>query len=496
MTVGSKQKTSSKEHGWMTMMELVDYMVKLSDQLNAVKKQNAQMEAVIESSFDGIVIVDGDGILLRVNKSYENIVGIDARQYIGQNMYDLQESGVVSQSVSLLVIEKKKPVTLYQQIVSGKEILVTGSPIMDKQGKVSLVITNARDISELNNLKAQVEKSKSLNERYYAELKELRSKQLDLGQIVAHSDAMRKTIELAVKVSHFKSSVLITGESGTGKEVVSKLIHSLSHCRNGPFVQINCGAIPENLLESELFGYEKGAFTGAKPGGKVGLLEMANEGTVLLDEISELPLNLQVKLLRAIQEQEVYRVGGTIPIKLNVRIIATTNKDLTEMLREEAFREDLFYRLNVVPIHISPLREREDDIIPLSVFFLNKINSKYHTGKRFAPEITRIFKRYAWPGNVREMENLIEQLVVLSEDDIITSAYLPEKLMISRKEPEESCYVSIDRLMPLKEFKIKTEKVLIEKAVEKQQSIRKAAKELGVEHSTLLRKIKKYNIKV
>ncbi|MHB1407528.1 MAG: sigma-54 interaction domain-containing protein, partial [Desulfitobacteriaceae bacterium] len=260
-----------------------------------------------------------------------------------------------------------------------------------------------------------------------------------------------------------------------------------------PFITVNCGAIPENLLESELFGYEKGAFTGASKEGKIGLMEAANGGTIFLDEIGELPLNLQVKLLRAIQDKVIHRVGGIKPIELDVRIIAATNRNLKEMVERQAFREDLFYRLNVVQIEIPPLRWRREDIFPLAEHFLRKYTSKYSKTKSIRPEVYRIFENYAWPGNVRELENVIERAVILSEGELIDVSHLPDHFgQIGSAKGEVA--IKIREVIPWNKALELMERELLRKALEQGKSIRKTADVLGITHTTVLRKGKQYSL--
>jgi len=304
---------------------------------------------------------------------------------------------------------------------------------------------------------------------------------------------MEPVLELMVRVSQVESTVLITGESGVGKEVAAKRIHRLSRKENGPFITINCGAIPENLMESELFGYEKGSFTGAGKEGKIGLMEAANGGNIFLDEIGELPLNLQVKLLRVIQEKVIYRIGGIKPITLDVRIIAATNRNLKEMVRKKTFREDLFYRLNVVQIEIPPLRQRREDILPLSQYFLSKYCSKYNKQKRISPQVFKIFESYYWPGNIRELENVIERAVILSQGDSIDVNHLPENLYVVHNEQAE-IEVIVRGITSLNDGVQLMEKELLRKALGTEKSSRKTALLLGITHTTVLRKAKQYEL--
>ncbi len=456
---------------------------------SGLKAQNKELEDIMESFYDGIGIIDSNGTLLKVNTSYERITGLSKKDNnVGRNVRDLQEEKSVSRAVSLMVLEQKKPVTIVQRIKTGKEILITGSPVFDAKGNVHRVVCNIRDINELNILKELDENEQN---RDKLELKELRARQLLHGELVHKSRAMQQIFELALKVAKVDSNLLITGESGVGKEIIVKIIHKASPRAQKSFFQINCGAIPETLLESELFGYEGGAFTGARSGGKMGYFELCNGGTLLLDEIGEMPLNLQVKLLRAIQDRQIFRVGGTTPIKFDVRIISATNRNLEEMVKSGHFRADLFYRLNVVPISVPPLRERADDIIPLAIHFLEKFNARYKTNKRFEPEVLLAFELHDWPGNVREMENLIERLVVINDEEIIGLHHLP-----FNNQCVEIPGINIDlkNPIPLKAASEILERKLIAKALQLFGSTRKAAKILGVSHPTVIRKAQKYKL--
>ncbi len=308
--------------------------------------------------------------------------------------------------------------------------------------------------------------------------------------IVAYSVEMGRVLQLAARVAPVDSTVLILGESGTGKEVVARFIHRQSRRRGGPFVNINCGAIPSNLLESELFGYEAGAFTGARREGKPGMIEIASGGTLFLDEISELPSDLQVKLLQVIQERRLTRVGGVRPVDVNIRIISATNRDLQAMVRKGEFRTDLFYRLNVVPITVPPLRERPDDVIPLIYHFLDRLNKTHGCAKSISEEAREILSAYLWPGNVREVENLMERLVVTVEADEIGAADLPQHVREVR--PEAEGRVKVAGIMPLRSAVEEVERQIIGIALSEHRSTYKAAAALGVNQSTVVRKMRKY----
>jgi PAS domain S-box-containing protein len=432
-------------------------------------------------------ITDGEGVSLHINSAYERISGIKKEELLGRNMRELVDKGYFSDSVTLHVLEKKERVTMMHEIRNtGKRVLITGNPIFNEVGEIERVVTNIRDITELIKLKRDLEDKEKPAARYQNELAQLRSLRGD-DDFVVESAQMRYIFDLATWVGQVDSTVLVLGESGVGKEVVAQTIVRSSERRDEAFIKVNCGAIPESLLESELFGYEKGSFTGADKKGKPGMFELAHKGTILLDEVSEIPLNLQVKLLRVIQEQEIMRVGGTKPIRLDVRIIAASNKNLEELVQRGGFREDLYYRLNVIPITVPPLRDRRDDIPPLIDHFLRKFNDKYLLSKSFRYEVVELLLGYNWPGNVRELQNIVERMVVLSRDEEIGVDSVPMQVK-PLLETERHFYVDVPDVIPLKEALFQVEKKLIIKALQKFGTTRRAADALGVDQSTVVRK--------
>nr|WP_272879099.1 sigma 54-interacting transcriptional regulator [Clostridium sp. Cult2] len=303
---------------------------------------------------------------------------------------------------------------------------------------------------------------------------------------------MEQVVMKALKVSSFDCNVLINGESGVGKEGIAQIIHSSSNRSNHPFVKINCASIPNDLVESELFGYEKGAFTGAKIDGKSGFFEIANGGTLFLDEISAFPLSLQAKLLRAIQEKEIYRIGGTIPIKIDVRFIAATNRNLKQMIFEGTFREDLFYRLNVYPINVPPLRQRKEDIVPLVKYFIKENNLKYESSKTINEDALQYLSELNWPGNIRELENFIQRVFINSIDEIITLKDVIASLGMEKKNSYED--ISNLQAMNLQEILERTEEKVFKTVKNSKMSTREIGKILGISQSTVVRKLKKYNL--
>ena len=337
-----------------------------------------------------------------------------------------------------------------------------------------------------------MKKSLEIASQYEYEVKNLRARQWVRTQLIYSSKKMEETIELALRVARVDSTVLIKGESGAGKEIIANIIHKQSHrSETGSFIKINCGAIPGQLLESELFGYEEGAFTGAKRLGKPGMFELANNGTLFLDEIADLPQELQVKLLRVLQFKEIIRVGGTKTQKINIRLITATSKNLEEMMKKGEFRNDLYYRLNVVPITAPALRERSDDILPLVVFYLDQFNKKYDYSKRFSNEAMEILTDYQWPGNVRELVNLIERLVVTTKGDTISVKDLPSSI-----PQKENLFTLMENhhTGSLKEIMDTVEKEALLKAFKENGSSRKAAKALKISQSSIMRKARKHNM--
>ncbi len=458
----------------------------ISHELGIVKGLNRELESIIHSSYDGIWITDAEGRVLDINEAYERITGIRASEVLGLTMQELVDRGYFDQSVTVLVMKELRSITINQTVRGKKQILVTGNPIFDENGKLYRVVTNVRDVTELVSLREQLTREKEQSRKYEAELTHLRSLQVRDSCLVFRSKPMAQIVELAGKMAEVDSTLLITGESGTGKELVAKLVHRQGMGDASPFISINCAAIPEQLLESELFGYEGGAFTGAKKEGKPGLFELAHKGTLFLDEVAELPLSLQVKILRAIQDKAITRVGATKAIPVNVRIIAATNRDLAKMLREGTFREDLYYRLMVVPLHVHPLRDRKDDIPLLVRYFLDEFNRHFGYEKTLSPEVLDKLVHYDWPGNVRELKNVIERMIVMSPGSEIGMESLPDSIHAKRRLPAKGAH--------LKDAVEETERYLIEEAYRELRSWKKVAEALGVDRTTIFRKATKYHL--
>ncbi|NHM28493.1 sigma 54-interacting transcriptional regulator [Desulfofundulus sp. TPOSR] len=470
-----------------TMLVLQD--ISLCESLREAKEE---LEAIFNSSYDEIYVVDGEGYTRRVNKIGESYYGVEVEKIIGKHYSEMEEEGYFNPSVSRRVFEERRRVTMVQHTKTGKTLIVTGNPVFDESGRITRIVVNSRDVSELINLKQRLEDTEQLVDNYRRLVMYLRQEKLENTEIIAVSPQMKQVLDLVDRVAQVDSTILITGESGVGKGVIASRIHRLSRRHKGPFITINCGAIPENLLESELFGYEPGAFTGARREGKKGLIEMGDGGTVFLDEVADLPLNLQVKLLQVIQEKKLMRVGGSQQIAVNVRFIAATNRDIQKMVREGLFREDLYYRLNVVPVTIPPLRYRKEDIVPLIEHFVNKFNLKYDMNKHFSPEVLDVLVKYHWPGNVREVENLVERLMVTTDSNLIETVHIPDYIINSSGELPGRVYVL--GICPLKQAVDEVERQLIMLASQRCKTTYEMASALQVNQSTIVRKIQKYRV--
>jgi len=472
--------------GALEVFQDISELEMISEELNYTKQIKEELSAIIDSSFDGLHITDNQGKTLRVNQAFERITSIPCEDLIGKTIAELVHAGVYGQDVLKLVLEKGEPVTISQEPKPGSTVIITANPVFDEQGDLFRVVINVRDISELNDLRQQLEQARTLSHHYQEELNRYNL----ADQFVIRSKESRDLADLCVRLGQVDATVLIKGESGVGKEFAAQIIHSNSKRRDKPMIKVNCAAIPENLFESELFGYEPGAFTGASKEGKPGLFEAAHGGTLLLDEIGEMPLSTQAKLLRAIQDKVITRVGGTKPIKVDVRLIAATNRNLHEMVQNKEFRRDLYFRLNVIPVTVPPLRERKAEIPFLVDHFVNKFNAKYNFKKRIDERLIKTLMNYDWPGNIRELENLIERALVTSPGNVIRH--------INLHDSDHTGYEAInyERFTGLK---LKTaveqlEKYLIQNSLEILGTTRKAAKELGVSQPTIVRKATKYNI--
>ncbi len=374
---------------------------------------------IVVSSADGISVADPSGRLLVVNQASADNFGVPRSSLIGQYVKELVDSGLQDSCVTPDVVREKKKVTkLVAALKSNKQLILTGTPIMGPAGQVRLVVINERDITDLVETQRILEKERQLNEKFQEELNDLTLAELRSNKIVAGSQEMLNFLRTASKLSRLGvSRLLLTGESGTGKGLMAKYMHAASPRAKEPFIAINCAALPDQLLEAELFGYEKGAFTGADPKGKPGLFELASDGTIFLDEIGEMTLPLQAKLLTFLDDQSFMRLGDTKVKHSSCAVIAATNQDLQALVNRQAFRRDLYYRLEHFTLHIPPLRERPADIPLLAAKHLEDLNKEYGFQRRLGPKALQALCRYSFPGNVRELLNLIRQAVILSDED-------------------------------------------------------------------------------
>lgn len=454
----------------------------LSCKLRDCQGMMAELDAIINAFSDGIFITNAQGTVLEVNRAYENITGLRKEEVMGRKIEDLVAAGIFTHSVTMAAIAGKQAASNIRLSRTENLLMTTAIPVFNPQGNLFRIVVTVRDMTELNRLRCELEKSRAITRHYQTELRRL-TNQFQAEGMIAHAKEMLLTLDMATRVAQFDSTVLLMGESGVGKDFLAKFIHKTSPRRDKPFIQINCAAIPESLLESELFGYTAGAFTGASKGGKKGLFEAADKGTLLLDEVGELPLPLQVKLLRVLQERQVMRLGATLTKPVDVRVIAATNRDLEHFVEQGNFRRDLYFRLNVVPITVPPLRRRKEDIIPLVYHFRRRFQDRYHLTKEFAPEVYDWFLKYRWPGNIRELENLLERLMVTTPGEVVQLKDLPHQKAIASDRA-----LVVNHLLPWKESFKEMEKQLLSLAVEQGGNITQAARLLGIDVSTASRK--------
>lgn len=457
------------------------------------KSDLIDLEQVFANSYDPILVTDKDGYVILANPSTRKMMGIGHNEIIGSNVKNLVSKGLYDRSPAWEALETRSVVTAMVRTCMGTNLMCTSIPIIDKDNNVAMVITNARDNDIFAKYRASLEKKRIETERYKSAAEYLGEVDLDLRMPVARSKKMRKIIASCNVIAKTDSSVILYGESGTGKEVIARYIHRNSLRSNEPIIPVNCAAIPNELLESEFFGYEPGAFTGASSKGKLGLFEVADKGTLFLDEIGELPLSMQSKLLRVLETGEVKRLGSTVIRRIDTRIISATNRDLETMIKENSFRSDLYYRLNVIPLYLPPLRERISDICVLANKFLQELNKKYALSKKFTDKTKEVFLHYSWPGNIRELRNVIERLVVTSinndlafDDDFILGGKVKSSTVdddhTEKKIPYKGTLKSV--------LKAVEEEYINQVLTECHGRVGEAALRLGIHRSMLYRKTK------
>ncbi|HCP7062588.1 TPA: sigma 54-interacting transcriptional regulator, partial [Clostridioides difficile] len=386
-------------------------------------------QKILEASHDEICVSDDKGIIIYCNKAFEENYGLKKEDILGKNVSFLEDSGYSTKSPIPIVLKTKTKFSLEQDTQTGKKLIITATPIFDENGNLEFTVENCRDITELNNIKNKLEDTKKQVKKYKSEVETLYRTALRIEDtVIMDGIVMRPIINTVNHVSKTDVSVLLLGESGTGKSSLARYIHHNSNRSNGPFITINCATISPQLLESELFGYTSGAFTGASTKGKVGLVELANGGTLFLDEIGDIPQNLQAKFLQLIQDRTFTPVGSLKNKKVDIRIISATNVDLVSKVKEKKFREDLYYRLNVIEIKLPPLRERRDNLVEIIKYYFNRYSSDFNLNKTISKEAMDAIANYRFPGNIRELQNIIQKILLTCTDNHITIDDLPNIL--------------------------------------------------------------------
>lgn len=478
-------KTDGKVSGLAHMFFLREEFEGAVQELEFVRQLYSDLQAVYASSQEQILVIDKEGRILRVAGLFlKKFWRVDQpEKIIGRYISEFTSKNIFQPNIFELCVKQKKEVKAIQESAGNRKIWSVATPVY-YEGELEKVVILSKDVSEEQNghLYKKDSSKTTIADRFA-------SASLQGQQLIYRSPKIESLLGTLARVAEMNSTVLLEGESGVGKEVFAHKIHSLSTRKDQPLIRVNCGAIPEQLIESELFGYERGAFTGADRNGKTGFFETAHNGTIFLDEVGELPLNMQVKLLRVLQEREITRIGGTKTIPVDVRIIAATNKDLKRMVQMGEFREDLYYRLNVIPLCIPPLRERKEDIFTLSIFFLEKFKQIYEIEKSFTPEAIDVLEAYDWPGNVRELQNIIERLIVISEEEWIHREDVI-KCLYGDEQKRENAPFTLE-LMPLKEAVEKLETQLILQGIRKYGTAAKVSEVLGVSPATISRRMKK-----
>ncbi|SKC81601.1 sigma-54 interaction domain-containing protein [Maledivibacter halophilus] len=462
-------------------------------QINDLNHYKLIFEEILDMTEDGFVVTSTDGTILEINTAYCNFLGTTKKKAIGRNI------GEFIKNTKMLEIAKTgmKEIDTIHELVDGQQykgdkfIFVTRSPVKEK-GKVIAAVAQVKFRMNTLKLTKQLLKQDKELKYYKAELQRLRESTFDLNSIIGQSKIFMESRKLARKAAGSDLPVLISGETGTGKEVFANGIHNASYRKSNPLISVNCAAIPGNLLESELFGYEEGSFTGAKRGGKKGKFQLAHKGTLFLDEIGDMPLHMQAKLLRVLQENKIEKIGGYSPIDIDVRIIAATNKDLWQMVREKKFREDLYYRLNVINIKIPPLRKRKEDIMLFVNYFLQDLNKKYKTDVIITQRAKEVLANHKWQGNIRELKNVVESAYVLAENNYIGVKNLPSNLLTCSVDENTTVNGgSLNRI--LSEFE---RDIILETLIENNYNATKTAYDLGIHRTTLYKKMDRFNIKI
>ncbi|NSB15305.1 sigma 54-interacting transcriptional regulator [Clostridium beijerinckii] len=484
-----------KPKGALAVFNDISKLEKVKDELKTVKDLKERLQLILETVQDGICVINSDGYITYVNKAYLRILNEKEGDILNKNIRDVSPEGA-----RIKVLKTGESIIGAISYKENGVIIVSNVNPIIIDGEITGVVSIVKNVTEVQKLSEKLTQVSAKADYLEEELMRTKKPDSAFSKYIGHSGKILDALATTLKAAKTDTTVLIRGESGTGKELIAEGIHFSSKNSKGPFIRVNCAAIPQNLLESELFGYEKGAFTGAIKR-KLGKFELAQNGTILLDEIGEMDKSMQAKVLRVIQEKEFQRIGGEETIKINVRIIAATHRNLEEMVKSMEFREDLYYRLNVIPIFLPPLRERKQDIAPLLEHFIDKI------GKRINKRITIVTNdamesllEYKWPGNIRELENLVERIMALNETEVIELSDLPTYMrkdintvnnaIKSKNNNEIDMLIEADEILPLKEY----EKIIIEKALKKYGSYNAAGKALGLTHKTVAAKARQYGI--
>lgn len=472
--------------GAVAIFQDISEIDRLSSELESVKELKERFHNILEHTHDAISMVDDQGIITYVNPAFEEMWQVQRQDILGKKIY-----ATFPQDVAIEVLKSgQKKLGARIQKEDGTKIISNASPIFIN-GIIKGVVATSKEVTELQKMMEKLEAAEAKVKYFQEEL--YRKDKFDeaFENIIGKSGSLREALTIALKAAKTSSTVLIRGESGTGKELLARAIHQASEKKNKPFIRVNCAAIPESLLESELFGHEKGAFTGAIRR-KLGKFELANHGTIFLDEIGEISRDMQVKLLRVLQEREFERVGGLETIKCNVRVVAATNKNLELAMQQGSFREDLYYRLNVIPITLPPLRDRKGDIPLLAEHFIEKICKKENMAvKGISKNVLSLLEAYHWPGNIRELENIIERALALGEGELLDEEALPGYLRAAHiTKAVELVNLVDDEIMTMEAY----EKQIIQKALQKYKSFNRAGKALGLAHRTIALKARKYNL--
>lgn len=458
---------------------------------SAIEDLNRELNAIINSSSDGLFVCRADGTVIRVNPASERMHHIRADDVLGRNIFELVEEGFVERSAALETIRDRQQVSVLQNH-RGRKLMSTGTPVFDDRGELALAVVTVRDVTEIDHLQRSIEEEEARSSQLREQMLAMQKLELESRHIIARSPGMVQVLQQAVRVGGADSTVLILGESGVGKGLLADMIHSHSKRSQGPMVRINCGAIPETLIESELFGFEKGAFTGAQAA-KPGYFELADGGTLFLDEVAELPAASQVKLLRFLEDGQISRLGATASRSVDVRVIAATHRNLEQMAGAEKFRLDLFYRLNVIPLTVPSLRERPECLLPLLRHYIEFFSTQMKVNRRLGRDALELLLTYNYPGNVRELMNLCERLVVMSETEVIDENDLPETVRRQTSAQVQQGFFW-QKGQTLNEIMSSVESRVLSEMCEKNMNQAEIGKRLGVNQSTVARKLKKHNL--